>query len=34
MLSTILYNKDIEKHNQNLKYNRLSPNTKKVIFIM
>ena len=33
MLSTILYKKDIEKHNQKLKYNRLSPIQKKYFLL-
>jgi hypothetical protein len=33
MLSTILYNKDIEKHNQNLKYYILPPIQKKYFLL-
>ena len=33
MLSNILYNKDIERHNQKIKYNKLSPIQKKYFLL-
>ncbi len=33
MLSTILHNNDIEKHNQKFKYNRLPPIQKKYFLL-
>jgi rubrerythrin len=33
MLSTIYYNKEVEKHYQNLKYNKLNSNNKKHFLI-